>query len=260
MEENDELTAYNLYCKLMESYPEIKISLSTVRCARTDLGWVSTTPQYCQLIREQNKEKRLMWCQVVKADKDKFFDVIWTDECSVELQRHSLRCFRKKGQVKRLKPRPKHPLKVHLWGGISSRGATPLVIFKGILVSTKLVNIYDTALIPFVKRVYPNHHRLMQDNDPKHSSRLAQDHLQLNGIEWWRTPAESPDLNPIENIWGSLKRFLRNHHKPHNEATLIEGIQLFWKTLTHKYAENVKHIQKVIPKVIEEDGGGPSGY
>ena len=49
---------------------------------------------------------------------DDFHDVIWTDGCSVQLERHSRRCFKKKGQVKKLKPKPKHPLKVHLWGGI----------------------------------------------------------------------------------------------------------------------------------------------
>ena len=59
MEENDELTAYRLLCKLKECYPYLKVSLRTIHGARQDLGWVSTTPHYCQLIREVNKEKRL---------------------------------------------------------------------------------------------------------------------------------------------------------------------------------------------------------
>ena len=85
------------------------------------------------------------------------------------------------------------------------------------------------GLLPF-----PNvtAHRLMQDNDPKHTSGLAKDYLTNNGVTWWKTPPESPDLNPIENVSASLKRFLRDHHKPYNQATLIDGIQKFWKTLT----------------------------
>ena len=222
------------------------------------MGWVSTKPRYCQLIRDINKEKRLIWCEQLKANNDKFLDVIWTDECTVELQRHSLRCFRKKKQCKKLKP--KHPLKLHIWGGISSRGATPVVIFKGILVATKLLKIYENSLLPFIKKAYPYQHRLMQDNDPNHTSRVAQNYLETNGITWWKTPPESPDLNPIENVWGSLKTFLRDRHKPHNEASLIEGIKLYWKTLTPEVCQRyIKHIQKVIPKVIEENGG-PSGY
>ena len=41
----------------------------------------------------------------------------------------------------------------------------------------------------------------MQDNDPKHCSRLAQGFYDGNGINWWCTPPESPDLNPIESLW-----------------------------------------------------------
>ena len=100
----------------------------------------------------------------------------------------------------------------------------------------------------------------MQDNDPKHTSRVAQNFLLDNGINWWKTPPESPDLNPIENIWGSMKRFLRDRHKPTNKASLIEGIKIFWKTLSPEVCRRyVNHIQRVIPVVIEEDGG-PSGY
>ena len=38
----------------------------------------------------------------------------------------------------------------------------------------------------------------MQDNDPKHVSRLARVYMEENGINWWCTPAESPGLYPIE--------------------------------------------------------------
>ena len=258
--ENDETTTRSLTTKLKENFTEIEVSSHTVGRARRDLGWTQTTPRYCQLIREVNKEKRLKWCKEMKDQQDKFLDVIWTDECSVQIERHSLHCYRKKGQPKRFKPRPKHPLKVHIWAGISCRGATSIVIFNGILVATKLIELYETALIPFIRKVYPEHHRLMQDNDPKHTSKLATKYLENNGIVWWKTPPESPDLNPIENVWGSLKRFLRDKHKPYNMATLIEGIKLFWKTLTPTQCTRyINHIQKVIPKVIEESGG-PSGY
>ena len=48
---------------------------------------------------------------------------------------------------------------------------------------------------------FSDSHRFMQDNDPKHCSRLAQGFYDGNGINWWRTPPESPDLNPIESLW-----------------------------------------------------------
>ena len=45
----------------------------------------------------------------------------------------------------------------------------------------------------------------MQDNDPKHASRVAKAFLAENGVNWWQTPPESPDTNPIENLWHELK-------------------------------------------------------
>ena len=45
----------------------------------------------------------------------------------------------------------------------------------------------------------------MADNDPKHTSKAAREFLEENDMFWWRTPAESPDLNPIEKVWHELK-------------------------------------------------------
>ena len=67
------------------------------------------------------------------------------------------------------------------------------------------IAILKQTLLPFVSSVYPDGHRMMADNDPKHTSRTATTCLEENGIHWWRTPAESPDLNPIENVWHELK-------------------------------------------------------
>ena len=110
MLESDELTAQSLYTKVMDNFPELTLSVQTIRRARERLGWVSTTPKYCQLIREVNKDKRLKWCVELNGIYN-FDNVIWSDESSVQLQGHSQRCYRKRGQPKKLKPKPKHHLK-----------------------------------------------------------------------------------------------------------------------------------------------------
>uniref|UniRef100_A0AAQ4NWU6 Tc1-like transposase DDE domain-containing protein n=1 Tax=Gasterosteus aculeatus aculeatus TaxID=481459 RepID=A0AAQ4NWU6_GASAC len=39
-----------------------------------------------------------------------------------------------------------------------------------------------------------------QDNDPKHTSKRAKSRFQTNGIQVMEWPAQSLDLNPIENL------------------------------------------------------------
>ena len=79
-------------------------------------------------------------------------------------------------------------------------------------------------------------------------------------MNWWPTPPESPDLNPIENVWGSMKQYLRTHYKPRNLNKLKQGIQQFWQTLIPNICQRyIGHLQKVIPKVVQVQEE-PSGY
>ena len=61
--------------------------------------------------------------------------------------------------------RAKHPLKLHVWAGISVRGRTGICIFEGIMDRHLYIDILDGALKPFIQAVYPDGHRLMADND-----------------------------------------------------------------------------------------------
>ena len=76
------------------------------------------------------------------------------------------------------------------------------------------VDILDKTLVPFIERVYPEGHKFMQDNDPKHTANMAKEWMGSKSINWWKTPAESPDLNPIENLWHELKEYIRRDVKP----------------------------------------------
>jgi transposase len=95
---------------------------------------------------------------------------------------------------------------VYVWAGISIRGATGICIFEGIMDKELFAEILDKTLVPYLHDFET--HRFMQDNDPKHTLHYVADFLDLNCINWWKTPPESPDFNPIENLRHELKEFI----------------------------------------------------
>ena len=101
MQQDDETTAYQLHRMINDSGYDV--SLRTVLRCRTSLGWTFRGNAYCQLIRDANKVKRQEWA-IQHADDD-FDDVIWTDECTVQLENHRRFCCRKLGQRPKPKPR-----------------------------------------------------------------------------------------------------------------------------------------------------------
>lgn len=151
-------------------------------------------------------------------------------------------------------------MKVHVWAGVSMKGATAICIFDGIMDADCYIEILRHTLLPFLHEVMPDGHRFMQDNDPKHTSKKAKQFMESEAINWWKTPAESPDCNPIENVWHELKEYIRREVKPRTKEQLIEGIQEFWATVdVLKCRKYIRHLRKVLPRVIELKGDA-TGY
>ena len=101
MRADDETTAYQLHRLLTEK--GYSISLRTILRCRTALGWTFRGSAYCQLIREANKVKRLTWVQQHLSDS--FDNVVWTDECTVQMESHRRFACRKRREAPRPKPR-----------------------------------------------------------------------------------------------------------------------------------------------------------
>ena len=125
------------------------------------------------------------------------------------------------------------------------------------------IEILEQTLLPFLYDKFGDgNYRFMQDNDPKHVhvAYLTQAWLQENEVNWWLTPPESPDINPIENMWHELKEYIRREAKPHTKDELVAAIVSFWNTVdVAKCKKYIQHLKKVVPKVIALEGG-PTGY
>ena len=200
--------------------------------------------------------KRLEYAQQILDSGDAFHNVIFSDECSVSLEQYRRTCYRKVDEPLKRIPKPKHPLKLHALAEISGKGATKVCIFDGKMDLELRCRILETALLPFINQTLPDH-RFMQDNDPKHTSRRARAFFEENDINWWRTPLESPDLNPIENLWHELKFYLESKVKPQNKQDLVDGIKAFWveRVTEEKCAKYIDHVlKKVVPAAVEAKG------
>jgi len=98
---DDETTASQLYV-LLSSLGH-HLNLRTILRCRTSLGWTFRGTAYCQLIRELNKQKRLDFAR--EHQNDNFMNVVFTGECSVQLESHRRWCCRKQGEPAKNKPR-----------------------------------------------------------------------------------------------------------------------------------------------------------
>ena len=110
MRRDDETTAYQLHQMLTQL--GYVITLRTVLCCRTTLGWTFRGSAYCQLIRNANKQKRQAFAHeqkwlVLLVNISKMTSKIYhrTDECTVQMESHCRFCCRKRREAPRPKPK-----------------------------------------------------------------------------------------------------------------------------------------------------------
>lgn len=213
------------------------------------------------MVSEVNRAKRVDFARMCLDTNESFENMVFTDECTVRMESHGRIAFVKRQPNGKRGPRPtvaspKHPYSVHLWGGISNRGPTPVVMFTQNMDRHLFIEILRSAYAPWAQGTWPEGCRLQQDNDPKHTSKDAKAYIETAQLNWWPTPPSSPDLNPIECTWHNLKHFLRTEWHPTTTQALQDGINWWWNNrLTPELCQRyIGHIRKVLPKVIELEG------
>lgn len=166
-----------------------------------------------------------------------------------------------------LASRAKHPVKAHVWAGISYKGATRVVIFDGKerMDSEMFCQILLKEYIPFSASKFGpwplNSGRLQMDNAPMHKSRFTTDFLQRHGITYNRWTARKvagfePNRECVacpEGVYPIRGEAAQSQRALGGNQTVLE--RKHDRKMTERQCRRyIDHVHRVIPAVLENDG------
>ena len=103
----------------------------------------------------------------------------------------------------------------------------------------------------------------MHDNASVHKGRPAREYLHINGVESIPWPANSPDLNPIENVWSMMKYYIQERYSEFEQTRQrnreeVRSIVLeawYHSTTVEKLSSLMESMSRRCQEVIGADGG-----
>jgi hypothetical protein len=136
-------------------------------------------------------------------------------------------------------------------------GPGELVEVGGRMNSQRYLEVLRDVMLPTVRVAYPEGQiHLVQDNSAVHRSRLVQDWLSSqDDITVFNWPSKSPDLNPIENLWGQMV-LNWDSSEVKSKQQLDQEVKRTWELMRSSSAcsNMVMHMKSRLQQIIDNHG------
>ena len=234
---------------LVRDIADLNVSAQTVRRSLKRQGFLATPKKKKPFLSKRHKKLRLEfaeayqywtisdWRKVIFSDESKV-NRFWSDGRKWSWSRpdDALNDRNVTGTVKY------GGGSVMVWGCITALGPGYLTKIEGSLDAKLYCNILQDEFLRSCQyyNLETNDIIFQQDNDPKHTIKLASKWLQDNEITTLSWPLQSPDMNPIEHTWALLKYRLNQYQNlPSGMVELWERIATTWNEISKQECLNI---------------------
>jgi transposase len=214
------------------------------------------------MITPRQEDNRVKWC--VEHSSFDWSRVVFTDETYIECGGSRSKMWHKNG-MRPIRAKAKFPTKLMFWSAISVEKRGTLISISGKFIDGQILTpgsmnterytaMLSAHFVPTSRRLFGSGYIFAQDNAPCHKSKAALEFFCENRIELLPWPAGSPDLNPIENLWGILKANVAKRF-PRTKAQLEEFAIDEWQKIPQETVRNaILSMPTRINQVIEREG------
>ena len=143
-----------------------------------------------------------------------------------------------------------------VWGAISANGGIALICPEGSITAESYSQMLENDFFNVYEEHLPENFIFMHDNAPPHRAQLTTNYLKEKKINVLSWPPLSPDLNPIENLWGYLSQKVYEGGKSYKSSQeLWEALVKVWNETPLSFFQNLYNsMSERVLKVLQEKG------